>query len=99
MIDAASKSSNQYPRQPITTFQTPSIDRLHGHLGLPFGDHDSQIAATPWAGALQVLGHGLHVVCRVPPEADAKGNFNAFPINATSSKFLHYQLLSRANTL
>jgi hypothetical protein len=23
-----------------------SIDRLHRHLGLPFGDHDSQIAIT-----------------------------------------------------
>ena len=48
---------NQYPRKPITTFQAPSIDRLHGHPGLPFGDHDSQIAVTLGTGALEVLGH------------------------------------------
>jgi hypothetical protein len=27
---------NNDPRKPITAFQTPSIDRLHGHVGLPF---------------------------------------------------------------
>ena len=47
------------PRKPITTFQAPSIDRLHGHLGLPFGDHDSQIAVTLGTGALEVLGHSI----------------------------------------
>jgi hypothetical protein len=26
-----------------------------GHLGLPFGDHDSQVAVTPWAGAAQIF--------------------------------------------
>jgi hypothetical protein len=46
-LDSASVfSSNQHPRKPVTTFQAPSIDRLHGHLGLRFGDHDSQIAVT-----------------------------------------------------
>jgi hypothetical protein len=35
-----------------------SIDRLHRHLGLPFGDYDSQIAVAPGTGASQVLGHG-----------------------------------------
>ena len=34
-------------------------DRLHGHLGLSFGDHDSQIAVTLRAGALKVLGHSV----------------------------------------
>lgn len=43
-------STNQHPRQPITTFQAPSVDRLHG-------DHDSQIAATLRAGALKLLRH------------------------------------------
>jgi hypothetical protein len=38
-----------------TTFQAPSIDRLHVHLCLPFGDHDSQIAATLGTGALKYL--------------------------------------------
>jgi hypothetical protein len=28
-----------------------SIDRLHRHLGLPFGDHNSQIAITLGTGA------------------------------------------------
>ena len=28
------------------------LDRLHRHLGLPFGDHDSQIAVTLGTGAL-----------------------------------------------
>jgi hypothetical protein len=36
-----------------------SIDRLHRHLGLPFGDHDSQIAITLGAGALKVFGHTI----------------------------------------
>ena len=35
-----------------------SIDRLHWHLGLPFGNHDSQIAISLGTGALEVLGHG-----------------------------------------
>jgi hypothetical protein len=51
--------SNQHPRKPIPTFQTPSIDRLHGHLGLPFRDHDSQIAVTLGTGALEVFGHSI----------------------------------------
>jgi hypothetical protein len=34
-----------------------SIDRLHRHLGLSFGDHDSQIAITLGTGALKVLRH------------------------------------------
>jgi len=29
-----------------------SIDRLHGHLDLLFGDHDSQVAVTLATGAL-----------------------------------------------
>jgi hypothetical protein len=47
---SASKAfpSNQHPRQPITTFQALSIDRLHGHLDLSFGNHDSQIVLIPW---------------------------------------------------
>jgi hypothetical protein len=49
-------ASNHYPRKPITTFQAPSVDRLHGHLDLPFGDHDSQIAVTLGTGAWEVLG-------------------------------------------
>src|SRR5262249_26233642 len=47
-----------HPRKPVTTSQAPSIHRLHGHLGFPFGDHDSQIAVTRWAGALEIPGHG-----------------------------------------
>src|SRR6476660_8525305 len=39
-------SSNQHPRKPITTFQAPPIDCLHGQLGLAFGNHDSQVANT-----------------------------------------------------
>jgi len=35
--------TNQYPRQAVTAFQATSIDRLHGHVGFPFGDHNSQI--------------------------------------------------------
>jgi hypothetical protein len=35
-----------------------SIDRLHRHLGLPFGNHDSQIAITLGTGALEILSHG-----------------------------------------
>jgi hypothetical protein len=49
--------TNQHPRQPITTFQAPSINRLHGHLVLPLGDHDFQTASTLWTGALKVLRH------------------------------------------
>lgn len=30
-----------------------------GHLGLPFGDHDSQVAVTPWAGAAQIFCHSI----------------------------------------
>ena len=41
---------NQYPRKPVTAFQAPPIDRLHG-----LGDHDSQIAVTPGTGALEVF--------------------------------------------
>ena len=52
-------TSNQHPRKPITTFQAPSIDRLHGHLGLPFGDHDSQIAVPLETGTLWVLDDGI----------------------------------------
>jgi hypothetical protein len=37
----------------MTTFQAPSIDRLHG-LGLPFGYHDSQVAFTLGTGALRL---------------------------------------------
>jgi hypothetical protein len=47
----------KYPSKVVTAFQAPSIDRLHGHLGLPFGDHDSQIAVTLGAGALEVFRH------------------------------------------
>ena len=36
-----------------------SIDRLHRHLGLPFGDHNSQIAITLGAGALQIFCHSV----------------------------------------
>jgi hypothetical protein len=42
--------------QPITTLETPAIDRLHGKLRLSFGNDDSQIAAALGAGALKVLG-------------------------------------------
>jgi hypothetical protein len=31
---------------------------MHRHLGFPFGDHDSQIAATFGTGPLELLGHG-----------------------------------------
>src|SRR5215813_9316485 len=48
--------TNTY-RKPITTFQTPAIDRLHGQLALPFGNHDSQAAVTLGTGALEILGH------------------------------------------
>jgi hypothetical protein len=51
--------SNQYPREAITTFHAPSIDRLYGHLDLPFGDHDSQIAATLGTGVVRTLATGL----------------------------------------
>jgi hypothetical protein len=60
-------SSEPTPKPTITTFQASAIDRLHGHLGLPFGDYDSQIAVTLGAGALEVLGHGTigpHRRCR-----------------------------------
>jgi hypothetical protein len=53
LIDASSNLAG-FPRQPITTFQALSVDRLHGHPGLPFGDHDSQIAVTLGTGALKV---------------------------------------------
>jgi hypothetical protein len=43
-------SVNYNPRNPITTFQAPSADRLHGHLGLLFGEYDSQIAITLGTG-------------------------------------------------
>jgi hypothetical protein len=43
----------------ITTFQAPSVDRLHRQLGLPFGKHDPQITVTPGTGALEVLGHSV----------------------------------------
>src|SRR5262245_46204112 len=39
------------PRQGGNHISTPPIDRLHEHLGLPFGDHGSQIAVTPGTGA------------------------------------------------
>jgi hypothetical protein len=32
---------------------------MHGHLGLPFGDHDSQIAITLRTRASQVLCHTI----------------------------------------
>src|SRR5262249_14917478 len=51
--------SNQHPRKPITALQSPSINRLNENLGLPFGDHDSQIAVTLGTGALEISGHGL----------------------------------------
>ena len=35
------------------------IDRLHWHLGLAFGDDDSQIAVTLGTGALEILGHSV----------------------------------------
>jgi hypothetical protein len=54
---ASSSREPQPTRNPITTFQAPSIDRLHGHVGLSFGDHDSQIVITLGTGALKVLGH------------------------------------------
>ena len=53
------RPTNQYPRQPVTTLQALSIDRLHGHLGLTFGDHDSQIAVTLGTEALEYLVTGL----------------------------------------
>jgi hypothetical protein len=34
-------------------------DPLHVHLGLPFGNHDSQIAVTLGAGAVELLGHSI----------------------------------------
>ena len=43
----------------ITTLQAPSVDRPHEHLGLPFRDHDSQIAVTLMTGAFEILGHGV----------------------------------------
>jgi hypothetical protein len=42
-----------------------SIDRLHGHLGLPFGDHNSQIAITLGTGAIEILGHTVPWIDRL----------------------------------
>jgi hypothetical protein len=36
-----------------------SVDRLYGHFAIPFGDHDSQIAFTPWAGAAHIFCHSV----------------------------------------
>lgn len=49
-------SANQHPRQPITTLQAPSVNRLHRHPSLLLRDHDSQKALTLGAGALEVFG-------------------------------------------
>ena len=59
LVEERRLPSNHNPRKPITAFQAPPIDRLHGHLGLPFGDHDSQIAVTLGTGALEVFRHSV----------------------------------------
>jgi hypothetical protein len=41
-----SPSLEPAPHATVPTFQAPTIDRLHGLLDLPFGDHNSQIAVT-----------------------------------------------------
>jgi len=51
--------TNQHARQPVTTFQATSIDRLHWHLGFPFGDHDSQVTVTLGSGAAQIFCHSV----------------------------------------
>jgi hypothetical protein len=50
---------NQHSWKPITALQAPSIDRLHGHLGLSLKDYDSQMAITLGTGALEVFGHSI----------------------------------------
>src|SRR4030095_4696759 len=79
--------TNQHSRKPITTFQAPSIDRLHWYLGLPFRNHNSQIVITPGQERCRYLANGFYRGCRVLLEADAKGKFNALPTNVTSYGF------------
>jgi hypothetical protein len=55
--------SNHNPRQPMTAFQAPAIDRLQRHLGLLVQGPRFQIAVTLGAGALQILGHGIIEPC------------------------------------
>jgi hypothetical protein len=44
-------SPDQHPCKPITSFQTPSIDRLREQLNFPFCDHYA--ANVPWPVAIQ----------------------------------------------